>query len=187
MRDRQPDHNNNHWGSIRKSTQEILNVRQEIRARESPAARLVDQVGRGLVRPTFLLTMLLGHAFWVAVNLPVVPWQPWDPYPFVFLATVASVEAPFLALLVLMHQQREQRINELREETSLQVALHIERETTMLLRLIRELHAHQGVASDQDAKLLERMKEFMDPEELMGTLQQDLRRDEDDEASALLP
>lgn len=55
------------------------------------------------------------------------------------LATIASVEAPFIALFVLMHQKRETNVEELRGEVELQVALHTEREVTMLLRLVAEL------------------------------------------------
>lgn len=172
------DRGNAHWGNIRKSAQEILNVRHEVRRRESPGAVLVDRIGRGLGRPGFFFTMLVTHVGWVVLNLPVFPWQPWDPYPFVLLATITSAEAPLLALVVLMHQQREHRIGELREETSLQVALHVEREATMILRLLRELQEHAGAQSAQDPALLDRMKEFMDPRVLMGALEQGLDRDE---------
>ena len=56
----------------------------------------------------------------VVLNLPVFPWfRPWDPYPFILLATFASAEAAFIALLVLMYQRRNARISELREEVSL--------------------------------------------------------------------
>lgn len=173
MEQRQTEHRT-HWGSIRKSTQDILNVRREVRLRESWTHRLVDRLGRGLGSRTFLFLMVASHVLWVLINLPIVPWQPWDPYPFVFLATVTSAEAPFMALLVLKHQQYDQQINELREETALQVALHIERETTMILRLIHEMHVHHGITSAEDPALLERMRAFMDPRELIGTLEQDM-------------
>lgn len=169
----------NHWGSIRESALEILNVRREVRSRESNAAAFVERIGWALARPTFFLAVLGSHVLWILLNLPIHPWwQPWDPYPFMFLATFASVEAPLLALLVLMHQQREQRINELREETSLQVSLHVERQVTLVLRLVRELQEHGAVRTQQDPALLERMQQYMDPQELIGTLEHDLEETE---------
>ena len=183
MSERRAERGHAHWGSIRKSAQEILNVRHEIRARETPAAAFVERVGRGLARPGFFLSLLAAHLIWLLLNLPIYPWQPWDPYPFGFLSMIASVEAPFLALLVIMHQQREQRINELREETHLQVALHVEREATMIVRMLRELHEHAGVRTAQEPELVARMEEFMDPRILMGTLREDLKRDEGEDAA----
>ena len=122
---------------------EILNVRGEVVKRRTRLSTLVEWVGHVLSHPGFFLILLAVHLAWILLNLPIYPWfQPWDP--FTFLATIASLEAPFIALMVLMHQQRDQRISELREETHLQVSLHVEREITMALRLLDELQRKEG-------------------------------------------
>ncbi len=168
-----------HWEGIGKSAEEILNVRAEITHREGRVAGRIDAIGRVLARPAFFLAVLAAHVAWIALNLPVWPWwRPWDPYPFTFLATVASVEAPFITLLILMNQKRESRIAELREETNLQVSLHLEREVTVGLRLLRELQEAQGVRSRQDPELLERLQEYLDPQRLMDSLRRHLRQEE---------
>ena len=169
-----------HWQRIGKNAGEILNVRAEINKESSPQAMLIEQVGNVMARPSFLLSLLALHLIWIALNLPLWPWRPWDPYPFMFLATVASLESPFIALLVLMHQHRERIIDELREETSLQVSLHSERELAVALRLLRELQEKQGIETGEDPKLIEEMQEELDPERLLKNLRDDLARSEAD-------
>lgn len=153
---------------------EILNVRGEVAKRRKALPALVDRIGRYLAHPYFFLGFLVFHLGWIVLNLRLWPWQPWDPYPFTFLATIASAEAPFLALLVLMFQQRSARIDELRGEIDLQVCLHIEREISMSLRLLQELQEKLQVDSQQDREQVERMKEYLDPQRLMSDIRREL-------------
>jgi uncharacterized membrane protein len=171
-----------HWDHVRKNAYEILNVRSEITKRQSRSAALVEGIGRALADPTFFIGLLAGHLLWVVLNLPIFPWfEPWDPYPFILLATFASAEAPFVALLILMYQKRASRISELREELSLQVSLHLERQMTVMLRLLREVQDRLDITSREDPALLDRVKDELDPRQLMESLRSHLRRDEDAE------
>jgi uncharacterized membrane protein len=93
-----------HWDHVRRNAYEILNVRSEITKRQSRSAALVEGIGRALADPMFFIGLLAGHLLWVVLNLPIFPWfEPSDPYPFILLATFASAEAPFVALLILMY------------------------------------------------------------------------------------
>lgn len=163
----------NHWRELGKSTQEILNVRGEIAAHSGPLGRGLARIGRALATPYLLLGLLVFHLGWVLLNLPLWPWPAWDPYPFTFLATLASVEAPLLTSLVLMSQQRDRRIADLRDEIHLQVSLHVERQSTMTLRLLRELQAHMQMQSRQEDETLQRMQSYLDPQELLENLRKD--------------
>jgi uncharacterized membrane protein len=173
-----------HWDHVRKNAHEILNVRSEITKQQSKSAALVEEVGRALAHPMFFVGLLSAHVVWVTLNLPIFLWKPWDPYPFVFLATFASAEAPFIALLILMYQRRSSRIAELREELDLQVSLHLERQMTVMLRLLAEVQGRLDIASREDPALLDRLQTELDPKQLMQSLRRDLQRDEDEEATA---
>jgi uncharacterized membrane protein len=162
-----------HWR--RKGREDILNVRSETIARRTRLLSVIDKIGSALSKPGFFLILLLSHLTWIFLNLPFSPGKPWDPYPFIFLATLASVEAPFIAILILMHQQRNTRIDELRGEIELQVSLHIERQTSMTLRILRELQKGLQVPTEQDKELLERMEAFLDPLELMQFVRDQLK------------
>ncbi|MDQ2696987.1 MAG: DUF1003 domain-containing protein [Pseudomonadota bacterium] len=171
-----------HWQGVGRRTEEILNVRSEMARRRTRLTATIDRLGRMLAHPAFFLVLLAAHLLWIALNLPLYPgFRPWDPYPFVLLATIASVEAPFIALLVLMRQWRDSRIDELRDEIGLQVALHVERQTTMVLRLLDEMEKHLDIRTRQDPEILNHMEENLDPQHLMTNLHKDLQKAEEDD------
>ncbi len=162
-------------------SEEILNVRLETAKRQGRLADVVDSVGRILADPVFFTLFLGAHVGWVVCNLPFMPWSPWDPYPFMLLATIASVEAPFIALLVLMHQHRQERINELRDEVMLQIDLHVERKASMTLRMLDELYRKLGHEPNHDG--LDRLKHDLDPRQLMEDIRDELEKAEGEERS----
>lgn len=173
----------------RGTSSEILNVRRRMEARRGRGRRAVVWVGNVLARPAFFFVLLALHAGWVIANLPGwVPWTPWDPPPFTLLATIASVEAPFIALLVLMRQEHDRRIAELREETALQVDLHTEREASAQLRLLAAVAERLGIerldeiaeSDDEPALDLEEMQRTLDPEHLVEETRRQLEESGED-------
>lgn len=167
-----------YWRSIRRRREEIVSVREEMTRERGTLATAIDRTGNLLSKPAFFAGLLGAHLGWVILNAGILPLGPWDPYPFMFLATVASAEAPFFALLILMRQQRDQRIAELREEVDLQVALHGERENTRLLRIIHGIATAIGVPVEEDEEL-ERMTEELDPKHLLSELQERIEEEEE--------
>lgn len=182
-----PDTSNSpgHWQKIGKSTQEILSVRSEATQHRRWPQAVADRAGMVLASPMFFVGMTVFHVLWVVLNLPIYPswYKPWDPYPFTFLATIASAEAPFIALLVLMRQQRDSHIEELREEINLQVSLHLERQSTVVLRMIDEIQKKLGVETGQDREELEKMEGYLDPQVLLENLRRHLSELEEDETT----
>ncbi len=168
-----------HWGRTDKGKEEILNVRSKTLSKRNRLLKTIDKTGTALSKPVFFVVLFATHSGWILLNLPLYPWwEPWDPYPFTFLATLASVEAPFISLLVLMHQQRNSRIDELRAEIQLQVSLHVERQSSMSVRLLRELQRELRLKTNQDTELLDRMEVFLDPEELMTHIRDQMKESE---------
>lgn len=156
-------------------SKEILNVRAEVSKDQGRGAAAIDSIGHGLARPALFFSLLGGTAVWVVLNLRAFPGSaPWDPYPFMFLATIASALAPFLTLLVLMYQRRASRIAELRDELDLQVALHLERQISMVLRLLEEAHEHGNVPTRQDRRLLQDLQVELDAKRLMRNVRREL-------------
>ena len=157
------------------SSGEILNIRSEMMRRRGRMAAAVDWCGKKLAHPPFFIALLVSHVLWIMLNIRAFPFiDPWDPYPFVCLATIASVEAPFISLLILMQQHRSSRIAELREEIDTQVSLHIEREVTLTLRMLNEVHQKLGVESKTDPDTVRQMQEELDPRKLMEKVRQEL-------------
>ena len=164
---------------------ENLSVRKEILRQRSGLQAAIDVTGKTLSHPAFFIALLASHVLWIILNLDVYPWfEPWDPYPFVFLATIASAEAPFLALLVLMHQKREAEIDELREELDLQTSLFIEREVTVALRMLHQIHEKLGIEPDEKPDTLEQLEQPLHPDRLLEHLRQRLERTEGESPTA---
>jgi uncharacterized membrane protein len=162
---------------IHSKSSEIFNVRAAIMRDEGRLVAAIDRIGRHLGRPMLFFVLLAAVLLWAALNLRVFPGvAPWDPYPYMLLATIASAAAPFLTLLVLMYQRRNSRISELREEFDLQVVLHLERQMSMALRLLREAHEHASVPIRQDRELLDSLEAELDALQLMTNVRRELER-----------
>lgn len=89
------------------------------------------------------------------------------------------MEAPFIALLVLMRQHRDQRIDELREEVALQVDLHVEREATRILRMLARIQDRLEIETDAEDPYLDRMMEELDPRHLLRDVEERLEEAEE--------
>jgi uncharacterized membrane protein len=109
----------------------------------------------------FLWAHVAWFAIWLIWNAGVLV-AGWDPFPFGLLTMIVSLEAIFLSIFVLMTQQRESAIAELREELSLQVSLRIEEEVTKALHLLSGLYTRldQTLAQDEE---LDAMLQPLDP------------------------
>ena len=98
--------------------------------------------------------LMLVYAFWIAWNTSSIPGLvPFDPYPFGLLTMAMSIEAIILAIVVLISQNREAKVTELREEMNLQVDLIAEEELTKVLKMMAILLEKHGVDLSGDREL----------------------------------
>ncbi|MDP2789352.1 MAG: DUF1003 domain-containing protein [bacterium] len=112
----------------------------------------------------FILNMLL-FVLWILINtnqIKVIP--PFDPYPFNLLTTFVSLEAIILAIFVLISQNRNSKVDDLREETNLQINLIEEKEMTKLMKMLAILLEKQGVDLSQDPELKQLLKPISEEE-----------------------
>lgn len=108
----------------------------------------------------FLLHVFL-FAGWVFYNCGFIPGFPIiDPYPFNFLTTTVSLEAIFLSIVVLMSQNRAERIADIRDEVDLQVNIQSEKEVTKILEMLSTLEKRLHVAQKVDPELLEMLRKI---------------------------
>ncbi len=103
---------------------------------------------------TFFSLNLLFFVFWFAWNLNQIPGlTPIDPFPFGLLTVVVSLEAIFLAIIVLISQNRAARIAELREEMDLYINTFSEAEITKIIYLQTLLLEKHGIDLSKDKEL----------------------------------
>jgi uncharacterized membrane protein len=148
----------NSWWKLRNSS-----VVQSLKAREDRKRtvdqRLSDAITKGFGNIYFLIGNLVWFSGWLILNLGFVKGvEPFDPYPFGMLTTIVSLEAIILAIFVLMTQNREARVNDLREEVDLHVDLVTEQEITKALDLLVKLLRKNGVNTENDEVLTQMLK-----------------------------
>ena len=102
----------------------------------------------------FLIFHVIFFAVWIVINTGLIPQiQVFDPFPFGLLTMIVSLEAIFLAIVVLISQNREARIAELREEIDLQINIIAEEEISKMVNLLVHLLKKEGIHVEKDAEL----------------------------------
>ena len=101
----------------------------------------------------FLIINVLAFAIWILWNSKLLGIKPFDPFPFVLLTTIVSLEAIILAIFVLISQNRQSRISDLRQEVDLQINLIAEEEITKMIHLLAGLYKAMNVNVEADSEL----------------------------------
>lgn len=108
---------------------------------------------------TFLTINVVWFLAWIAINIGfVLGIEPFDPYPFGLLTMIVSLQAIFLAIFVLISQNREAKINDLREEVDLQMDVMTEKELTKVLELVIKLLEKNNIDVSRDPELKEMLE-----------------------------
>lgn len=125
---------------------------------------------------TFLIFHVIFFTSWIVVNVGLLaPWiMPFDPYPFGFLTMVVSLEAIFLAIFILVSQNRQSYVSSLREEVHLRVNLIAEEEITKVLEVLAEIRKEMGIKKVD--KELNEMLERIDTNYIEQSIMQQMER-----------
>lgn len=117
----------------------------------------------------FFMFNALGFSLWILFN--TIPFFPhFDPYPFGMLTMMVSLEAIFLSIFVLMSQNRQAKIADLREEIDLQVNMISESEITKIIHLVAGLYNGLKINLTKDPEL-KRMMKPLDTEQIEKILE----------------
>lgn len=105
----------------------------------------------------FLLLNAIVFVGWIEWNVGWFGFEPFDPYPFNLLTTFVSLEAIFLAIIVLISQNRQSKIADVRQQVDMEIDIRAEAEITQMLHMLDELHQHHGIAKkDRELERMER-------------------------------
>ena len=153
------------------AAEQPVRTRQK-RIREQIKSRLqVDQTWTGTLAEfltlkfgtvPFLIANVGVFVFWILINLGDIPGIGlFDPYPFNFLTMVVSLEAIVLSIIVLITQNRQSKMEDIREQIDTEIDVRAEEEVTMLLIMLDKVARHLEVPMEDDPEL-ERMKQRTD-------------------------
>lgn len=106
----------------------------------------------------FLILVLAFIILWIIINLGLIPGiSPFDLYPFAWLITLVQLFSIVLSITILISQNQEIRINEVRQQMDFEINVRAEQEITKILHMLEEVHAELGIIKMD--KELEQMKE----------------------------
>lgn len=122
----------------------------------------------------FLLFNLVVFVIWIIINVELLPlFRAYDPYPFIFLTTFVSLEAIILSIFVLISQNRQTQIDDLREEIEIQMSHHMQEQNRKILQMLEEVQQHFKITPKPDPELT-RALETEDPQKIAEELRKEI-------------
>ncbi len=152
----------------------VRSFRAKADAQKSKPDKIADALTASFGTIPFFIWHAVFFSIWFLWNLGFFPSLPiFDPPPFGVLTMVVSLEAIFLAIIVLISQNREERINNLREEVDLYINTYAEAEITKILYLQTLLLKKNGIDVSEDTEV-QMMLESLESEEIEEELNKQL-------------
>jgi len=107
----------------------------------------------------FLLANVLLFFFWIFANSSLLPNVPvFDPFPFNLLTMFVSLEAIILSVIVLVSQNKAEKIAQIRAEVDFEINVEAEREVTKILKMLDQIQRHLKIQTKVDLELKEMEK-----------------------------
>jgi uncharacterized membrane protein len=155
---------------VERNIEALVAHRQEEEGSRGVGERIADGVTRFTGNLFFVSVHLIILTLWLLINVGWLPRFPrFDP-SFAILASVASVEALFLATFVLITQKRMAALADKRAELDLQISLLSEHEITRLITLITAMAERMGLDVAQDPELAE-LSQDVAPEQVIEKME----------------
>lgn len=143
----------NHYRSLYKS------YKVKAKMKRSVAERATDFLTHQFGSFAFLTFNVVVFTVWILINTEHIPWiVPFDPYPFNFLTMFVSLEAIILAIIVLMSQNREAKVNDVRAEIDTRIDIESEQEITKVLEVLVKIARKQKIDLSKDESLKRMLK-----------------------------
>lgn len=162
-----------HQENVQRRRKAIKSFKAKADAKRSPSEKFADLLTIKFGTVLFLSLNVVWFVAWILINTGKIPGiEPFDPFPFGLLTMIVSLEAIALAIIVLISQNREARISELREEIELQLNTVVEGEVTKIISLMALLLEKQGVKLDDPE--LKKMLKPIDSAEMIRQLEAEL-------------
>jgi uncharacterized membrane protein len=130
-------------GSVEEVTRQNVDRVLALDAAEEGKATITDRVARAITAfsgsMTFVSINIVAIGAWVGFNVALPEPRRFDPFPFSLLTLILSVEAIFLAIFILITQNRDARITEKRAQLDLQLNVLSEQENTKMLLILEQI------------------------------------------------
>lgn len=159
---------------IKKTGKQLTNLDHELKSvlqfSKNSSDRITTVLIQALGSIKFLVFCIISFAIWIGWNLLFFQGKPFDPFPFPVLQIMVSLFAIILSVSVLINQNRQRKIDEVKSQVEFEVNVRAENEITKLLTMVHEIHQKLGLDSNDDIEL-EKMKERTDIKQIHQTLE----------------
>ena len=133
----------------------IQSFKEKANAKRTLTERLADFMTEKFGSMMFLGINAVFFALWFTINTGQIRSIPvFDPYPFGLLTVIVSLEAIYLAITVLISQNRAARLADFREEVAIQIDTVAEEEITKIIELQLLMLKKQGIDVSTDPKIM---------------------------------
>jgi len=143
----------------------LRSIKAKADAKRTLSDKVADWMTMRFGSMTFLLFNTVLFVSWLLINTNHVAWIPvFDPFPFSLLTTIVSLEAIMLAIFVLVSQNRNMKVDDLREEVHLQINLIAEKEITKVMKMVVLLLKKEEIDLSEDPELKKLLKPISEAE-----------------------
>jgi uncharacterized membrane protein len=165
---------------VDENIQTVAELHKHAENEASTQQRTIEAMTDFLGRPRFLFIILVFASLWILVNILLIKFglPNFDPPPFIWLQGVLSLAALLQATMILITQNREDKMTERRTQLDLQVSLLLDQKMSKLIMMVdqlRQVHPELENAADPE---IEALKQTVDPHEALKTLEQLLEEEE---------
>lgn len=164
--------------SAEQNIRTIARLEQETMEQRAWSERVGDMFTRVMGSLGFVIAHVIGFGLWFTINLGAIPGvEPFDPFPFGILTLIVSAEGVFLAIFVLLSQNRMSRLSSQRAHLNLQISLLAEQETTKLLQKMQRIADHLGIKETRTDQVVQRLSQDTHLETLAEELKKTMSDD----------
>jgi uncharacterized membrane protein len=146
--------------------------------RRTPRSQLGIEALIGTIgRPWFAYALISFVALWVLADLLAARYaRQFDPQQFPWLELMVSTGSLLLAALILISENRQQRLADQREQVTLQMALVIDRKAAKIIELLENMRKDDPALPNRKDAEAERMAEATDLRSAVDRLERETTR-----------
>jgi uncharacterized membrane protein len=139
----------------RRNLAAVKKISEQLASERTASDIAIDNITAFCGSKVFIWIHLAWYGAWVAWNVLAPEAARFDKYPFNFLTLTVSLEAIFLSTFILITQNRQARLADLRSNLDLQINLLGEAENTKMLSMLQAIQEKLGISCEADDELAE--------------------------------
>ena len=149
----------------------LVSIRMRADEKVDQHQRRIEKITASLGRPRFLYFILSFVLLWIMTNLLLISTgnRSFDPPPFYWLEGLIGLSALLMTTVVLITQNRQEKVDDQRRHLDLTITLLTERKVSKLIDLVEELRRDIPSVKDRHDPQAEVMKEMADPDTVLSS------------------